>query len=188
MGEVQHPGVYPILGARRLFDVISLAGGTGPKAGRVVSISHRDHPESPRSVMLSNDAMESARSNIEVFPGDTVVVSRAGVVYVVGDVGKPSGVAMDNGTDMTVLQAIAMAQGTNPTAKLNNAKLIRKTPNGPQETPLPLKDMLANKAPDIRLQAEDIIFVPNSVAKSATRRSLEAAIQMATGLAVYGVR
>ena len=73
---------------------------------------------------------ESAKSNVEIFAGDTIVVSRAGVVYVVGDVHRPSGVVMDNGTDMTVLQAIAMAEGTNPTATLNKAKLIRKTPNG----------------------------------------------------------
>jgi len=188
LGEVQHPGVYPILGTRRLFDVISLAGGTGPKAGRLVSISHRDHPESPRSVMLSNDADESAKSNIEVFPGDTVVVSRAGVVYVVGDVHRPSGVIMDNGTNMTVLQAIAMAEGTNPTASLNKAKLIRTTPTGRQEMPLALKDMLSSKAPDMRLQAEDIIFVPTSAAKSAGKRTLEAIIQTASGVAIYGVR
>jgi polysaccharide export outer membrane protein len=188
LGEVQKPGVYPILGSRRLFDVLSMAGGTSSKAGRIVSITRRDHPESPRSLVLSNDANESAKNNVEIFAGDTIMVSRAGVVYVVGDVHKPSGVVMDNGTDMTVLQAIAMAEGTNPTAKLNNAKLIRKTANGPQETPLPLRDMLASKAPDIRLQAEDIIFVPNSAAKSAGRRTLEAIIQSATGLAVYGVR
>jgi polysaccharide biosynthesis/export protein len=188
LGEVQKPGVYPLLGSRRLFDVLSLAGGTGPKAGRVVSISRRDHPESPRTVKLSNDATESAQSNIEVFPGDTVVVSRAGVVYVVGDVHKPSGVIMDNGTEMTVLQAIAMAEGTNPTASLNKAKLIRTTPGGRQELPLALKDMLSAKAPDVHLQAEDIIFVPNSAAKSAGRRSLEAIIQAATGVAIYGVR
>jgi polysaccharide export outer membrane protein len=188
LGEVQHPGVYPILGTRRLFDVISLAGGTGPKAGRLVSISHRDHPELPRSVMLSNDANESAKSNIEVFPGDTVVVSRAGVVYVVGDVHRPSGVIMDNGTNMTVLQAIAMAEGTNPTASLNKAKLIRTTPTGRQEMPLALKDMLSSKAPDMRLQAEDIIFVPSSAAKSVGRRTLEAIVQTASGVAIYGAR
>jgi polysaccharide export outer membrane protein len=188
LGEVSKPGVYPVLGSRRLFDVLSLAGGTSQKAGRLVSVTHRDHPEAPRSLLLSNDPNESAKSNIDIFGGDTVVVSRAGVVYVVGDVKKPSGVVMDNGTDMTVLQAIAMAEGANSTAALNKAKLIRKTPNGPQEVPLPLRDMLSNKSPDIRLQAEDIIFVPNSAAKSATRRSLEAIIQTATGLAVYGVR
>lgn len=187
LGEVQKPGVYPVLGSRRLFDVLAMAGGTSQKAGRIVSVTRRDHPEAPRSLILSNDAAESAKSNIEVFAGDTITVSRAGVVYVVGDVKRPSGVAMDNGTDMTVLQAIAVAEGTNPTAALNKAKLIRKTPNGPKEMPLPLKDMLSSKAPDVRLQAEDIIFVPNSAAKTATRRTLEAILQSATGLAVYGL-
>ena len=188
MGEVMHPGVYPVLGARRLFDVISLAGGTGPKAGRMVSISHREHPESPTSVKMSNDPVESAKSNVEVYPGDTVVVSRAGMVYVVGDVKKPSGVLMDNGNEMTVLQAIAMAEGTNWTARLNKARLIRTTATGRQELPLALGDMLASKTPDLRLQAEDIIFVPNSAAKTAGRRTLEAIVQSATGLAMYGAR
>lgn len=186
LGEVQKPGVYQLLGSRRLFDVLSMAGGTSAKAGRIVSIARRDHPESPRSVSLSNNANESAASNVEIFAGDTIVVSRAGVVYVVGDVRKPSGVVMDNGTDMTVLQAIAVAEGTNPTAALNRSKLIRKTPNGPQELPLALKDMLASKTPDVRLQAEDIIFVPNSAAKSAGRRTLEMIIQTASGVAIYG--
>jgi polysaccharide biosynthesis/export protein len=186
LGEVQHPGVYALVGARRLFDVLSLAGGTSQKAGKMVSITHRDRPEAPVSLMMSNDPNESAKSNVEIFGGDTIVVSKAGVVYIVGDVKRPSGVSMDNSSDMTVLQAIAMAEGTNPTAALNKAKLIRRTQGGPpQELPLALKDMLASKAPDLRLQAEDIIFVPTSAAKSATRRSLEAIIQTATGLAIY---
>ena len=130
LGEVQHPGVYPLVGARRLFDVLSLAGGTSQKAGKMVSITHRDRPETPLSLMLSNDPNESAKSNVEIFAGDTIVVSKAGVVYIVGDVKRPSGVTMDNGSDMTVLQAIAMAEGTNPTAALNKAKLIRRAQGG----------------------------------------------------------
>ena len=187
LGEVQKPGVYPVLGARTLFDVLSLAGGTTPKAGKVVSITRRDNPQEPISVSLSNDAAQSVHSNVAIYPGDTIVVSKAGIVYIVGDVHRPSGVPMENGS-MTVLQAIAMAEGTNPTAKLNGAKLIRKSPQGPQEMPLPLKDMLSSKSPDIHLQAEDIIFVPTSRAKSAGKRTLEAIIQAATGVAVYGAR
>lgn len=122
---------------------------------------------------------------MEVFPGDTIVVSKAGIVYVVGDVHKPSGVVMDNGTQMTVLKAIAMAEGANPTAALNSAKLIRTTPTGPQEMPLELKKILSAKSPDIHLQAEDIIFVPSSTVKGAGRRGLEAIIQAATGVAIY---
>jgi polysaccharide biosynthesis/export protein len=188
LGEVQKPGVYPLLGARTLFDVLSLAGGTTARAGKLVSITHRDTPQQPTTVALSNDAAESIHSNIDVFPGDTVVVSKAGVVYVVGDVHKPSGVPMENGS-MTVLQAIAMAEGPNPTAAMNKAKLIRRTPGGePQEIPLALRDMLSSKIPDVHLQAEDILFVPNSAAKSAGKRSLDAIISTATGLIIYGVR
>src|SRR6266566_1186802 len=185
LGEVQKPNVYPLLGSRRLFDVLSVAGGTTPKAGQVITITHRDHPRELRTVLLSNDPAKSAEANVEIFPGDTVVVSKAGIVYVVGDVHKPSGVVMENGTQMTVLQAIAMAEGTNPTAALNSAKLIRKTPTGPQETRLELKKILAAKSPDIHLQAEDIIFVPSSAAKGAGKRGLEAIIQAATGVAMY---
>ena len=99
------------------------------------------------------------------------------MVYVVGDVHRPSGVVMDNGSDMTVLQAIAMAEGTNPTAALSKAKLIRRTGRVRTESSLNLKDILASRAPDVHLQAEDIIFVPNSAAKSATARTLEAVIR-----------
>ena len=188
LGEVQKPGVYPLLGGRTLFDVLSLAGGTTNRAGKLVSITHRDTPQKPNTVTMSNDAAESVHSNVDVFPGDTIVVSRAGVVYVSGDVHKPSGVVMENGSDMTVLQAIAMAEGVLPDAALNKSKLIRRTPNGPQEIPLRLKDMFASKAPDVHLQAEDIVFIPNSAAKSVGKRSLDAIISTATGLIIYGVR
>ncbi len=188
LGEVQKPGVYPMLGSRTLFDVLSLAGGTTAKAGKLVSITHRDTPQTPNTVAMSNDAAESLRSNVDIFPGDTIVVSRAGVVYVSGDVKRPSGVIMENGAEMTVLQAIAMAEGVGPDASLNKSKLIRRGPNGPTEIPLRLKDMFASKAPDVRLQAEDIVFIPNSAAKSAGKRSLDAIISTATGLIIYGVR
>jgi polysaccharide export outer membrane protein len=185
MGEVSKPGVYPVLGTRSLFDVLSLAGGLTSKAGQIITITHRDHPQTPNNVLVTNNTAQSIQSNVEVFPGDTVVVSKAGIVYVVGDVHRPSGVVMENGNQMTVLQAIAMAEGTNPTAALNSAKIIRKTPDGPKELPLELKKILAAKSPDITLQAEDIIFVPGSAAKGAAKRGMEAIIQVATGLAVY---
>jgi polysaccharide export outer membrane protein len=94
------------------------------------------------------------------------VLSKPAMVYVVGDVHKPSGIKIENGKEMTVLQAIAMAGGTNPSAWLNKAKLIRKTADGHQEIPLRLKDMLAAKAPDVHVQAQDIVFVPSSSSKS----------------------
>ena len=82
-------------------------------------------------------------------------------------------------------EAIALAQGTNPDAALDHAKLIRRGPDGPEETPLALKKMLALKTPDIKLEAEDIIFVPVSGARAFSHRGLEAIVQAATGVAMY---
>jgi len=78
-----------------------------------------------------------------------------------------------------------LAHGTNPTASLGSAKLIRKNERGPHEVPIPLNTILAAKSPDIELHADDVVFVPNSLAKSATRRGLEAILEAATGIAIY---
>ena len=180
-GEVGKPGIYTLLGDHKLLQVVSAAGGTTVKAGDDVIIIHKDNPTQPQHVDLSS----VTGGNTPLAPGDTVVVSKAGIVYVVGDVKQPSGIVMER-SGLTVLKAIAMAQGTNSTAALNDAKLIRQTPQGKQEIPIPIKKIMFDKAPDVELQPEDILFIPNSLAKSATRRSLEAVLQAATGIAIYG--
>jgi len=187
LGEVQKPGIYPLLGSRNLYDAISVAGGTTPKAGRYVLITRRNDPQHSVRLPLLTGAAESMENNITVEPGDTIVVSKAGVVYVVGDVRQPGGFAMENGNDITVLKAIALAQGTNPNAALNAARLIRKTPEGPKDVPLPLKQILAAKAPDLQLQQDDVVFVPGSAGMSAAKKGAEAILQMATGIAIWRI-
>ena len=184
LGEVQKPGIYPLMGKRTLFDAISAASGTTDKAGKTVTITHRDHPEAPQTITLSYDETGHAVSNVPVESGDTIVVSKAGMVYVVGDVKDPTGIILDN-AHLTVLQALAMAHGANPTAKLGSAKLIRNTASGTKEIAVPLDKILSTKSPDVALLANDILFVPNSAAKSATRRGLEAMVQTVSGIAIY---
>lgn len=184
LGEVQHPGIYPLLGHRTLLDALSAAGGTTGRAGKTVTITHRDQIDKPETITLESKDRQSM-TNVSVLPGDTIYVSKAGVVYVVGDVKEPTGIILDN-PHFTVLQAIAMAHGTNPTAKMGAAKLIRNIDGAPTEIPIPLDKILAAKSTDVALHADDIVFVPNSLAKTATRRTLDAAIQAATGIAIYG--
>lgn len=187
LGQVQKPGIYTLLGTPRLFDAISSAGGLTPLAGRFVTITHRDHPDQP-VVLERNESADSEHAlaiNVDVFPGDTIVVSKVGLVYVVGDVGRPSGFPMDNNDSMTVLQALAMAQGANSTAALSKAMIIHKKGTGQSEEPLDLKKMLQAKAPDVALRPEDILFVPKSMGKAATKTAVAAAVQTAVGLAIY---
>ena len=185
LGEVAKPGVYPVMTSRRLLDLISQAGGFTPTAGKAVTITHRGTPMEPETVVLSKDPSQTLANNIDILPGDTIVVAKAGVVYVVGAVGKPGGFTIEANEGLTVLQAIALAEGSKPEAALDKAKLIRKTPAGPEEIPIPLRKILASKVPDLKLLPDDIVFVPSSAAKTAARRSLEAIVQTATGVAIY---
>ncbi|HWR34474.1 MAG TPA: polysaccharide biosynthesis/export family protein [Clostridia bacterium] len=184
LGEVNRPGVYPVSGERRLFDIFAAAGGLLPTAGSIVTITHRSKPETPETVVISRDPARSMDGNILVSPGDTVVVGKAGMVYVVGEVTAPSGVMMDNMKGFTVLKAIAMAHGTTRGAALDGTRVIRKTETGLVEIPVPLSKIMKAKAQDIELQQDDIVFVPNSAAKGVMRRSLETALGMVSAVTV----
>jgi polysaccharide biosynthesis/export protein len=188
LGEIGKPGIYPVLGDRKLFDLFSAAGGLTDRASRTVSITRRNHPEKPELVHLARNLTDKPDSNVRVWPGDTIEIFRAPIVYIVGDVGRPSGLLVDNGS-LTVLQAVALAGGPNRTAKLNGVRIIRKDngPNGMTETIVPLKKMLQAKAPDVPLQANDILFVPVSGAKVATARVVETAMALTTAVAIYAV-
>jgi len=185
LGEVSKPGIYPDLGDHKLYEIISEAGGFSPSAARKVSIFHRNQSQATE-LKLSRNLADDLSSNVEVLPGDTIMVPRAPIIYVVGDVGRPSGLLVDNGT-LTVLQAVALAGGTNRTAKMGAVRIIRKGPTGMTETQVPLKKMLEAKAPDVTLQADDILFVPVSGGRVLAGRTFEAAMAMATAVSIYAV-
>ncbi|MGC2193933.1 MAG: polysaccharide biosynthesis/export family protein [Terriglobales bacterium] len=188
LGEVGRPGIYPVLGDRRLFDLFSAAGGLTDRASRTVTITHRNQPDKPQNVHLARNLTDAPESNVAIHPGDTIEVQRAPIIYIVGDVGRPSGLLVDNGS-LTVLQAIAMAGGPNHTASLNGTRIIRKSngPNGMTEMVVPLKKMLRAQAPDVPLEANDILFVPVSGAKAAASRGVATALALTTAVAIYAV-
>jgi len=185
LGEVARPGIYPDTVDRKLYEVISEAGGFGPAASRKIAIIRRNQAQ-PIHVDLPRNLGDDLSGNVEILPGDTVTVPKAPIIYVVGDVGRPSGLLVDNGT-LTVLQAVALAGGTNHTAKMGGVRIIRKTPSGMTEQRIQLKKMLEAKAPDVTLQADDILFVPVSAGRVAAGRTFEAAMSLATAVTIYTV-
>lgn len=185
IGEVSKPGIYPDVADRKLYEVVSEAGGFTANASRKIAILRKNQPE-PIRVDLPRDLADDPKGNIDIMPGDTITVPRAPIIYVVGDVARPSGLLVDNGT-LTVLQALALAGGTNHTAKLGGARIIRKTPAGMTETKLEIKKMLEAKIPDVTLHADDILFVPVSGARVLAGRTFEAAMAAATAVSVYSV-
>jgi polysaccharide export outer membrane protein len=185
LGEVKNPGVYPLAGKHGALDVISMAGGLTPNASKMVSVTHRAPPWETMTVNLAGGHGGTLENDVEILPGDRIVVLRSGVVYVIGDVGKPGGYAMEDTDGVTVMQALALAQGVNRTAK-SKGMLIRMTAGHRTETELALNKILANQAPDPRLQDGDIVYVPLSGAKDWTSKGVSAALQMAVGMVIYG--
>ena len=132
--------------------------------------------------------LESAdpQTNVPVYPGDLVKVSRAGVVYVVGEVHKPGGFLLKNNENISALQAIALAEGLTRTSAKEHARIIRNDAQTGRRTeiPLPLGKVLSGKSPDLVLRPNDIVFVPNSAARSGFYRGAEAAVSIVTGLII----
>jgi len=123
-----------------------------------------------------------SRLNIDLLPGDTVIVPRAGIVYVLGAVNKPGGFVI-NSDGETVLRVLAAAGGPTQGAAVGGTKMLRRTPAGLQELPIPLKKLLHARTMDISVQPEDIIFVPTSRMKQVLNAGSLASA--ATTLAIY---
>ena len=128
-----------------------------------------------------------SRSNVLIYPGDVIKVTPAGVVYVVGEVKKPGGFVLKTNENISVLQALALAEGPTRTSARSRVRIIRNdgTTGARVEIPIDLGKILAGKLPDPILLPKDIVFVPNSAGRSVLYRGAEAAIGVGTGLAIY---
>jgi polysaccharide biosynthesis/export protein len=201
-GNVNTPGVVQLRGNRNLMEVIGQAGGLRADAGDSVLITRNlsegqipipgafTDPTGKYSVAHVNirDVMsgKSPQSNIMIKPHDVITVPRARMVYVLGDVTRPGGYVMTENENMSLTQAVALAGGWSSNAALRSARVLRTT-GGPEREQIPanIKKIMSNKAPDLQLRPDDILYVPNSVTKQATARGLEAAIGIGTGLLIW---
>jgi polysaccharide export outer membrane protein len=127
------------------------------------------------------------RFNVPIYAGDIVKVTRAGIVYVVGAVRKPGGFTVKGNEQMSLLKAIALAEGLSSTSSKGHTRIIRTDEGSGKrsEIPVELGKILDGKAPDMNLQTADIVFVPNSTGKTVLFRSTDAIINTASGVAIF---
>jgi polysaccharide export outer membrane protein len=187
LGEVHNPGNYEIGTARNILEIISLAGGLTDAADRHITVKRKQGDNQTSTVFLPNNAGDAIAQSEMVYPGDTVIVPKAGIVYVLGDVNRPGGFYMSRDSKLTVLQAMGMAGGALPTAAAPHSRIVRKDPkasNGYVDIPLPLRAIQNGKKPDVQLQADDVIYVPFSYGRNALIQS-QAIFASATSALIY---
>ena len=205
VGAVKMPGVFQIRGTKTVIEILSMAQGLADDAGDTVLIMRgAEYTQSGNpngSLPMAHEKageieeidlkklLDSADSalNVPVRPGDIVKVPRAGIVYVVGEVQKPGGFVLQNNENISVLQALALAEGPTHTSAVSRTRIIRTDPASGKRTEISMNlgKIFSGKAPDTFLQPKDIVFVPNSAAKSIFYRGSVAAVQTAAGVAIY---
>ncbi len=185
-GEVKSPGVYPALGIRKLNDVITAAGGVTLAAASKVVITHRDSPGNPITVDYSPEALNPVIPDVQIFPGDTLMVPRAGIVYVLGAVAKAGGYVLDGRNTLTVEEIMALAGGGGHAPAMKRVQLVRTLADGRKEAiTIPVNLIYKGQAPDVALKDGDILFVPTSTGKLVTEQAISSALGIGTGLVLY---
>lgn len=204
IGAVELPGLYQLTGPRTLIEMLSMAGGlakrTSAPPGRTLYLTRKggfgDLPMAEGMKLLAPDKLEinikrllysnDNALNIQIQPLDTISVSKADVVYVVGAVRMAGGFVLEDREQVTVMQALALAQGFFGSPAKSSARIIRQAPDGSKtEIRVDLKKILDGKAEDVEMAANDILFVPDSASKVAMKRSVEAAISTITGIVIW---
>jgi polysaccharide export outer membrane protein len=185
MGQVMKPGLYEIDTRRKVIEVLALAGGLTDIADRHITIQRHGDPNQKIEYYYSNVAGTALGDDPLVFPGDTVVIPKAAVVYVLGDVLKPGGYTVNtNNSKMTVLQALSLAGSPNHTAAVGKSKLVRKTPTGVEEIDLAVGAMQKGREPDLALMPDDVVYVPFSFMRNIAVNG-QSILASATSAVVY---
>lgn len=160
--------VVPVAGQKRLFDVLSAAGGLPATASHLITIN-RPGVAQPIVVDLGTDPTTSARANVPVFPGDTVVVSRVGVVYLLGAFKNQGAIPIQQNAPLTLMQAAALGGGPGFQGKLGDLRIVRTVGLDRKVVQVDAAKVIKGEAPDPVLQANDIILLPTSAMKAAIK-------------------
>ena len=203
LGAVNTPGVHQIEGHKTLFELLSAAGGVRADAGNTVTItrelkwgpiplpSAKNDPTGKFSVASVNVKSigngTNPVENVTVMPNDVISISKGEVIYCIGAVHRPGGFVLGESESLSALQVLASAEGLDDKAAPDKAKILRQQPGTMQRTEIAvnLKHLMAGKGTDVQLKSNDILFIPNSAARSAGIRAAEAAVSIATGMAIY---
>lgn len=205
VGAVEKPGLFQITGPRNLVEMLSLAGGlakrTSAPAGKSVYVTRpagfknlnvvpgmKELAPNKISIDLKDLLYTQAEGlNIPIEPRDIIAVSKADVIYVAGSgVRRPGGFILEDRDSITVVQALALAQGLDSNAARRKARIIHTNADGTRvEIPVNLDKVVNEKAPDPEMSANDILYVPNSASKAAAKKTAEAIVQTVSGFLIF---
>jgi polysaccharide biosynthesis/export protein len=176
IGQVKSPVMFQAIGHTTLLDALSRAGGVTESAGPEILVSSQsqgtgaDAATLVRRIPISDlyDSPDNSM-NIALEGGELIRVPEAGRFFVLGNVRSPGAFSIKNGSDTTVLKALALSGGLQPYPA--NLAYIYRTDNGKGgkgEVQVELKKIIHRTSPDISLKSDDILYIPEATGRKAT--------------------
>jgi polysaccharide export outer membrane protein len=166
MGAVKRPVTFQAEGAVTLLDALARAEGLADDSGTEVLVTRAGEVKHVALKALLNDADPAA--NLALNGGEEVRVPEAGKISVMGNVKHPGAFPVRGPEDHTVLQLVALSEGLLPFAE-KIAYIVRRDSNGvPQEIPVELDRIMKREAPDLKLLAGDIFYIPDNKSRRNT--------------------
>jgi len=171
--------IVPLSGDRRLLDVLAAAGTMPDRASHTITIL-RAGQEQAITVDLGPDPAKSAGADIQILPGDKILISKVGVVYVLGAFKTQGAIPLIQNSPLTLMQATALSGGAGFEGRYKDLRIIRTQGLTRTVVKLDIKKVLDGTAPDPVLEADDIVFLPSDNFKAAIKSG---GINTVTGLA-----
>jgi polysaccharide biosynthesis/export protein len=184
IGAVRRPLTFPVVGTVRLLDALAKAEGLSADAGPELLVTRAGADFSERFLLKDLIDGTDPKLNIVLVGGEDIRVPEARKIYVVGNVKKPGAFPVRDGSENTVLKLLAMVEGVTPFSA-KQAYIYRDAGDGQprQEIPLELKKIMARKAPDVSLNADDILYIPDATGRRLAVTTLEKAAMFGSGAA-----
>jgi polysaccharide export outer membrane protein len=191
VGAVRHPITFQATGNTTLMDALTRADGLSDLAGTDILVSHsHDLGDTASGQLLErisvHQLIDEADPSVDIrlYGGEQIRVPFAGRVYVLGNVKKSGAYPILDNDRLTVMKLLAESEGLTPYAK-KQAYIFRKEQGkaSRDEIEVPIHDILNRKAPDVSLQANDILFVPDAKTRRVTEETLMKAVSFGIGTA-----
>lgn len=199
VGAVKSPLTFQATGKVTLLDAISRAGGLNENAGPEILVSGQPSAESDKPVTLIQRisvqallAGENPALNLRLRGEEEIRVPEAGRVFVVGNVKHPGAFYITNGSESSVMKALALSEGLNSFSSHKAYIYRQKAGNGVRnEIPIELKKILDRKMSDVPLLPNDILYIPNATGVRASMKVLETSLGLGAGFGtamIYATR
>jgi polysaccharide biosynthesis/export protein len=180
IGAVKRPVVFQAAGEVTLLDALARAEGLSPEAGGEILLSRPSADGQPVMVQRIPVKALIGRAdpalNVRLTGGEDIRVPEAERVFIVGSVKKPGSFTVRDQGDATVLKALAYAEGLQPNAN-RLAYIYRHEASGvKREIAIELKKIMLRKSPDVSLEANDILYIPDATGARVTLANIEKTI------------